>query len=325
MAHQLEIRNGGASFASTKPAWHGLGTIVENAMTSKEAIELARLNYQVIKTAIMADVPGVGQFPINDRFATFRTDTNQPLGVVGNRYEIVQNTEAFTFFDSIVGEGKAIFETAGVLGIGERVFISAKMPDSIRIAGTDDLTEVYVLLTSSHDGTGSIVAAVVPIRVVCSNTLNAALRSTISRVSIRHTRNADGKLREAHRLLGISEKYVKELNEAFNVMSRTYVSDVAAKDLIAKLFKAQKADSRQANEAESTRIMNIRADVLRSYMTGVGQEGIIGTAWGLYNGVTHYFDHMKNYRDAELKLDGLMTGQAYQKQQEAFDLLMAVS
>lgn len=319
MAHNLEKNDDGTtSFVSTEKAWHGLGTIVKNAMTSEEAIRLARLDYTVEVKPMLAKIEIAGAndllIPVPDKFATVRTDKNKVLGVVGNRYKVVQNTEAFEFFDAIVGGKHAMFETAGVLGQGERIFVSAKMPDVIRIAGTDDISEVYVLLTSSHDGSGSIIAAVTPIRVVCQNTLNAALKDTVSRVAIRHTTSASDKLKEAHSLLGISHKYISEVNEMFNSLAKKVVTDAQVKELVENLFKSEKEDS--------TRIKNIHEAVLASYHAGVGQNKILGTAWGVYNGITHYLDHVKTYKSGDVKLDSLMNGASAKLQNEAFQKLI---
>ncbi len=141
MAHEIEIKNNKASFFTTnEPAWHGLGTVVQGARTSKEAIELANLGFEVKKAPLYADVKEVkGSEIMNqpvrlyDGYATFRADTNDLFGYVGSRYEIVQNLEAFEFFDDIVGQDEAIYETAGVLFGGRRIFITAKMPDYIKV------------------------------------------------------------------------------------------------------------------------------------------------------------------------------------------------
>lgn len=316
MAHNLEIRDGVASFASTQTAWHGLGQIVDGAMTAKEAIRLAHLDYEVVKVPNYAfhngeflDTPA--------SFSTLRTDNNQILGDrIGKNYTIVQNSEAFDFFDSITDAGAAIYETAGVLGIGEKIFVTAKMPDTIRIAGTDDLTEVYVLLTSSHDGSGSIIAAVTPVRVVCQNTLNMALSNTINRVAIRHTSAVKDRLAEAHKVLGISKVFVQEANECFNHLSKKYVSDGAVKELIRNLFNEQ--------ERDSTRMKNIEEAALKSYFTGVGQEKIIGTAWGALNGITFYLDHVKSYHNEATKFDNILGGSSTLIATKATELLLAM-
>lgn len=320
MAHNLEIdKNGRASFASTLKAWHGLGQIVNGAMTSEEAIKLANLDYTVETKPMFAQIgedKDALMIQVPNKFATVRTDKNAVLGVVGNRYKVVQNVEAFAFFDEIVGGKHAMFETAGVLGIGERIFVSAKMPDVIRIAGTDDISEVYVLLTSSHNGTGSIIAAVTPVRVVCQNTLNAALKSTVSRVAIRHTTSANDKLKEAHKLLGISHTYITEVNEMFNSLAKKSITDAQVKTLVEELWKSEKEDS--------TRTKNIHEAVMASYFNGVGQNQIIGTAWGAYNGVTHFLDHIQNYKSGDVKLDSLMDGASAKIQNAAFAKLMAL-
>ena len=317
MAHNLEINeNGKASFASTEKAWHGLGQIVNGAMTSEQAIELANLDYTVEKKPLFAQVEGL-QIPVPDKFATIRTDKNIILGVVGNRYEIVQNRNAFTFFDAIVGQGQAIFETAGVLGVGERIFITAKLPNYIRIAGTDDITETYAILTSSHDGSGAVICALTNVRIVCANTLRLALKNTISRVSVRHTTNAEANLAQAHKFLGISNQYTTRANEVFNSLSLKTVSDTQVKILVENLFPSESKND--------TRITNIREAVMSSYFSGVGQNKIIGTAWGVYNGITHYTSHVKEYKDSSVKFENLVgDGASAKLNDKALELLIAL-
>jgi phage/plasmid-like protein (TIGR03299 family) len=316
MAHNLNETNGKISFASTQTAWHGLGQIVNEAMTSKQAIELAGLNYVVDKTDAVAEIQGKIA-TIQGKFATYRRDTGMPLGIVGARYEVVQNEDAFLFFDSITEAGCAMYETAGALGKnGERIFISAKMPDFITIAGTEDNTEVYILLTSSHDGSGSVVAAITPIRVVCQNTLNAALYGTTNKISIRHTSNVKQNLANAHKLLGITHKYTEQLNECFNFLAKKSVTDEQVKKLVADLFKSEKEDS--------SRIKNIQEAVFTSYNTGIGQSEIMGTAWGAYNGITHYLDHQRNYKDRQVKFENILFGKTAELTQKAFNELVKI-
>ena len=191
MAHNINFneRTGRYSFFSVQQkAWHGLGQIVEQYPTSAEAIKHAGLDYEVVKSPlftkgsdIIETVGGIevgsSELEVPNCFANIRTDNNTVLGVVGKDYHIVQNREAFSFFDAIVGGGEGIlYETAGALGKGERIFITAKLPDYIRVGNGDDVTEKYIFLTTSHDGSGSITAAFTPIRIVCQNTLNASLR-----------------------------------------------------------------------------------------------------------------------------------------------------
>jgi len=320
MAHNLNEKNGKTSFASTQTAWHGLGQIVEGAMTSKQAIELAGLDYEVAKVPVLMDGSNGFNTVIPDKFVTLRKDTNEIFGIVGNRYEIVQNRDAFGFFDSIVGGELAMFETAGAIGKGEKIFITAKMPSFIRIAGTDDITEVYVLLTSTHDGTGAVIAAITPIRVVCQNTLNAALKDTINKVSLRHTSSVVKALEDAHKLIGISHAYTEELNECFNFLATKKVTDSQVKALIENLFLGDA----KAGEEDSTRIKNIREEVLKSYMSGVGQGKILGTAWGVYNGITHYLDHKKEYKNEAVKFENIISGGSAELANQAVKLLISL-
>ena len=320
MAHNLNTTNGKVSFANGngQVAWHGLGQTVAGSMTAEQAIDLAGLGYKVIKENLLIEGANGFNIVVPDHFATKRNDTNEILGVVGSRYEIVQNSEAFGFFDAIVGEGAnlAMYETAGALGKGEKIFITAKMPDFIRIAGTDDISEVYVLLTSAHDGSGSIIATITPIRVVCQNTLNIALGSATNKVCIRHTKNAKVALEAAHKILGISHAYVEEVSEIFNTLSLKSVTDAKVKELVENLFKSEAKDQ--------TKIEGIRNDVMQSYFTGVGQSKIIGTAYGVINAITHYVDHVKTYKNDTSKLESIMSGESANIVNEAAKMLLAL-
>lgn len=320
MAHDLNENNGKTSFASTKPAWHGLGQIVEKAMTSEEAIKLAGLDYDVVKVPLYGkDVDEHGKedmLPVPKRYATMRADNKAMLGVVSDSYHIVQNVEAFAFFDDIVGGKQAIFETAGALGLGQKTFITAKMPEQIRIEGTDDMTEVYLLLANSHDGSASITATVTPVRVVCANTLAMALQGAKRKVSITHTKKANELLKEADKLLGISHKYIEECNQLFNHLAKKPIVDEQVKKLLEELFKSEKEDSKQ--------ILNLREQVWKSYQIGTGQDKILGTAWGVYNGITHYLDHEKKYRTQSSKFTSIMEGASLKLANQALEMLVSM-
>ena len=244
MAHNLNYseETGKHSFMSVKQkAWHGLGTIIEDYPTSAEAIKYAQLDYTVEKRPLFTvdngylnkdDETVYSEIEVPDFYATIRTDKEQVLGVVGKDYQVVQNVNAFEFFDGIVG-GKdgVLYETCGALGKGERIFITAKLPDYIRV-GRDDLIEQYLFLTTSHDGYGSITAAFTPVRIVCANTLNAAMRNHSNGIKIRHTASANERLKQAHQLLGITNQLANELEEVFNHWAKIRITDHAVKKLI---------------------------------------------------------------------------------------------
>lgn len=245
MAHNINFneQTGKHSFFSVKEkAWHGLGQIVQDYPTSAEAIQHAGLNYTVEKRKLFTydnenntanpdtDII-IPEIEVPNFYATIRTDNETVLGVVGKDYEVVQNRDAFSFFDSIVGGEGIMYETAGALGKGERIFITAKWPDYIKI-GNDDLIEQYLFLTTSHDGYGSITAAFTPIRIVCNNTLNAALRNHSNSITIRHTANAKERLEQAHLLMGISNSLSTELENIFNNWTKVRITDPEVNKLI---------------------------------------------------------------------------------------------
>ncbi len=247
MAHNLNFNSntGRYSFFSVKEkAWHNLGQIVEQYPTSSEAIKHAGLDYEVAKTPIFTKGSGIvetangmeiggNELNVPNYFANIRTDNNAVLGVVGKDYQIVQNREAFSFFDAIVGGGEGIlYETAGALGNGERIFITAKLPDYIRVGHGDDVTEKYIFLTTSHDGSGSITAAFTPVRIVCQNTLNASLRNMSNVIRIRHTAGAKQRLEEAHKVMGLANTLSNHLETTFNQWAMVKVTDNEIKKLI---------------------------------------------------------------------------------------------
>lgn len=341
MAHNINYneRTGKHSFFSVQQkAWHGLGQIISDYPTSAEALQYAGLDFGVEKRPLFTydteNFTGdpdtdiiIPEIEVPDFFATIRTDTEQPLGVVGRDYEVVQNVDAFSFFDSIVGGKDGIlYETAGALGkYGERVFITAKLPDYIRV-GRNDCIEKYLFLTTSHDGTGSITIAFTPIRVVCQNTLNASLRNHVNSIKIRHTASATDKLKQAHQMLGLTNQLSVELEAVFNRWSRVRITDPQLKQLIQlamspnretyELVKAGK------QEELTSQFNNIVSSVFDYAMTDPTQQENTtkGTLFGMYNAVTGYFQNVRNFRDDQSKFKSIMQGTGLQKNQAAFNL-----
>lgn len=345
MAHNLHYNEhtGKYSFFSVQQkAWHNLGQIVDQYPTSAEAIQHAGLDFEVIKaplftqggTMIIGDkgeitVPNTIVLP--NHFATMRTDTNAVFGVVGKDYQIVQNSDAFAFFDAIVGGGDGIlYETAGALGKGERIFITAKLPDYIRVGKGDDVTEKYIFLTTSHDGSGSITAAFTPVRIVCQNTLNASLRNMSNVVRIRHTSGAKQRLEEARRVMGLTNRMSNQLEEVFNHWTTVRISDKEVKGLIQLALCPNKetlAFLKQGNEDElSTVFKNTVEDVFSYAMMADTQlmDTTKGTVFGAYNSVTGYYQNVRKYKDEEAKLQSIVLGgMAQTKSQKAFELCTA--
>ncbi|HRO48179.1 DUF932 domain-containing protein [Agriterribacter sp.] len=345
MAHNLNFNEttGRYSFFSVQQkAWHGLGQIVQDYPTSGEAVKHAGLDYEVIKAPIYTKGTGIIQrtdgiemrdkeISVPDYFANIRTDNNAVLGVVGSDYHIVQNREAFAFFDAIVGGGDGIlYETAGALGNGERTFITAKLPDYIRVGNGDDITEKYIFLTTSHDGSGSITAAFTPIRIVCQNTLNASLHNMSNVVRIKHTAGAKQRLENAHRVMGLANTLSNQLEDIFNHWTTIEVTDHEVKKLIQLALCPNRETldllKKGSDDEISTVFKNTVEDAFAYGMISDCQQMTTtkGTLFGAYNAVTGYYQNVRSYKDDEAKLQSIvMGGTAQLKTQKAFELCTA--
>lgn len=314
MAHNLEQRDGKTSmFYVGEVPWHKLGTKLNNPATSKEAIEAAGLDYTVVKVPLEAAINLIDRKPVNNHFATVRTDTKDILGIVGNRYAPIQNKDAFTFFDALVGENEAIYHSAGVLGKGERIWILAKLPDYIRI-GKNDLVEKFLLLTNSHDGSSLACAKLTPIRVVCQNTLSVALAGSDQEVRIRHTPNAHTRLEQAYKLLGLTNVLYSQLSAIFNRMALTHISDKKLLEYVNALIPNNPKAENQ------TRRNNIRDTILELHETGQGSEMSRGTLWGAYNAIVEHTDHVQRSKEASAHLRSIWFGGGERLKVRAFAL-----
>lgn len=189
-------------YAGREKPWHGLGTQVEEAPTSADALRLAGLDWTVQRKPIQV----CGGRKVDNFFANVRSSDGAVLGVVSDRYQVVQNAEAFAFTDALIGgEGQVHYETAGSLMGGRKIWLLAKLPDT-EIVG--DKTEPYLCFSNTHDGSGAIRVCMTPIRVVCNNTLNIALNGAKRAWSVRHTGDIQAKLQEAR--LEVENRYADD-------------------------------------------------------------------------------------------------------------------
>lgn len=332
-------RTGKHAFFSVKEkAWHELGQVVSDYPTSAEAIKFAELDFEVEKRPLFTfnsenfnDDPEtdliIPEVKVPGFFATMRTDTDEVLGVVGSDYHVMQNRDAFAFFDNLVEAGDGIkYETAGALGKGERIFITAKLPEYIKVA-KDDLLEQYLLLTTSHDGSSGITAAFTPIRVVCQNTLNSALRNLKNHVTFRHTANAKQRLDNAHELLGITSELSKVTQDRFRFWSKVRITDPEVEKLIQMAMVPNKEvlDLVQAGQYEDwpTAFKNTCEEVVEYAFSAESQlvDATRGTVYGAYNAVSGYFQNVRPYKSSEAKMKNIFYGgTAHQRTQRAFEL-----
>ena len=260
--------------------WHGLGTKVNEAPTSKEAIKLAGLDWNVNPTVIY-DANGK---EISGYKANMRDSDQSILGIVSDRYQIVQNSEAFEFTDSLLDEG-VVYETAGSLRDGKQIWLLARMP-STTILGDD--VDPYLCFTNTFDGSGAIKVCMTPVRVVCNNTLNLALETTKRSWSTRHIGDLAGKLHQAKETLGLAQEYMKKLDEDADRLANTKLSDAEIESVVSFIFPIDYIKDTK-RKIENTNKM--RNDFMTCYMMpDIAQYR--NTAYGLVNAASDMAGHM---------------------------------
>ena len=276
--------------------WHGLGTCVENAPGSQEALKVAGLDWKVVQKPIFTEEGQlVGGFKAN-----IRDRDNQILGVVTDRYKVVQNEEAFAFTDQLLGEG-VTYETAGSLQGGRRTWILAKLPQRYIISG-DEITP-YLVFMNSHDGTGAIKAAMTPIRVVCQNTLHLALSNAKRSWSANHVGNINGKLDDARYTLLYADKYMAELGRSIDRLNQIRLSDQKVYEYINALFPL--ADN--ATEQQKKNLLRMKEDVKARYFEAPDLKHIGKNGYRFVNAVSDFATHSKPLRERSTYRENLFS------------------
>lgn len=350
--HNIEIRTiqgvEVSSFienAKKERAWHNLGTPCDGALTAKEALTGAHADFDVEGKDIFFMTPELKSIlekgenispmqmltylkQIEGFKANIRTDYNEALGIVSDSYGIVQNKNAFDFVDLLTtGElgTKATIETAGVLGRGERIFITAKMADSICLDNGKDMIDMYVVFTSSHNGSGAVTCMITPVRVVCNNTLNMAFNNNVSRLYYRHTKNVISRMdltnkdnaKMAYSTLNLYNAYKQNFEERLNKLSKVNIkSDKEIEKIIVKsclpedTIKIYERNGFNLDDDEiSTRSRNIVTNITESMHTGIGQNTLTpSTGLWMINGLTSYYQNEFDWKDDEKKFLAITEG-----------------
>jgi len=312
MGHNLNEVNGKASMMYVgEVPWHKLGTKLDKPATAREAIEAAGLGFMVDKIPLRTQT---SERSLPRHFATTRTDTQDVLGVVGSHCVPIQNREAFTMFDALVGEGDAIYHTAGALGKGERIWILAKLPDYIRVNGKD-IVEKFLLLTNSHDGSAAVRVKLTPIRVVCENTLAMALSGAEQEVHIRHTAHGYETLARAQEVLGLTNQLYAQLDQILNRMGKKRLDSNGLGEYVKAVYPLP------PGERSHARTRSVRDKVLELVETGKGAELARGTLWGAYNAVTEFVDHCRQPNAEEsARLESMWFGSGEKIKKQAFKI-----
>lgn len=271
-------------YVREKP-WHGLGTKVNEAPGSREALIIAGLNWNVLQEPIYTETE---EF-IEGYKANVRDSDRKVLGVVTDRYKVIQNQEAFAFTDALLGEGVR-YETAGSLQGGKRVWLLAHMPHEYIISG--ERISPYLVFTNTHDGSGAIKAALTPIRVVCQNTLNLALSTAKRSWSMIHTGNIKGKLQEARNTLILAETYMDSLGREFEELRKKKLTDKQVMEYIEILLPLED----NATPQQTKNVRRLQEDMKLRYFEAPDLKDVGKNAYRFINAVSDFATHAEPLR-----------------------------
>lgn len=301
MSHDLEERDGQVTFALRgAPAWHGLANTTfgeDDHVTTAEMLNAALLSNWNVRLEEWETPEGY-----NSDKSYYRVIRNNPfnsaeidiLGTVGERYHTYQNEELFSFGDSIL-DGGALWESAGSIKNGRKVFGSLKLPKEIVLdpSGRADKVESYLLVVTSHDGSSSVLATTTPVRVVCQNTLSMALGGMKSSFKIRHSATVGDRAADARKALGLSFEYLSKFQEQAQQLIQTEIDTAAFGKIVDSLYPApaDDADKRAVTLHDKKRDL-----ILDIWAKSPTTDNVRGTAWGAIQSLTERLDYFRNGR-----------------------------
>jgi len=316
MAHELEIVNGKANMFSVKvQPWHKLGKILDNPPTSEEAIVEAGLDWDVEKKQIYYKSPTEEFLPFTNRCALVRNVDNKPLSIISNNYQPLQNKIAFEWFDPIVKEGNATYETAGSLQGGKKIWILAKLKRDMEVVKGDTIRN-YLLLCNGHDGVTGIMIQPTNIRVVCQNTLAQSLGSGLVS-TIWHHGDISKKMEATKNLLGLAEKQFEQKEETYRAMADYPVSNIKIAEYVNYLIPNA---NEEATDRVKASVTAAQEKIWELSETGMGTDirGVKGTMYGLYNSAIEFGDFYMPRKVRDLGAYQIM-GQGAQFKKRAYD------
>lgn len=268
----------------------GVGNKVAGAPTSADAIRLAGLDWGVEQAPIFSEFGGE-KIAIPNSFANIRTDNKQVLGTVKDRYKVVQNTEAFSFTDSLLGEG-VTYETAGALGGGKQIWLLAKTESSKIL---DDVVEPYLLFSNSHDGSSKVKVTFTPVRVVCRNTLAIALKRAERVWSVKHTGAIGKRLDEAIETLQMKDKYIDAMRQEAEDLAKIKMSKDDFIKVVDEIYPV-------ADDTLSKRAITTNEHYRENLISAYNQQdlgNIRDNAWGVVNAIADFETHAESARKTD--------------------------
>ncbi|MEV7684496.1 DUF932 domain-containing protein [Streptomyces bungoensis] len=287
--HGLDTRaDGTIALYASSPAWHGLGQIIPGGTTDiDEVLRLSGLDFEVATVPALYLWNGEVREHADQRH-TVRTDTGAALGAVGGRYTPIQNRQGFEFLQELVGRYDVVWESAGLLRGGKRVFISIRLPEAVTVDadGINDIVVPYVAVMNDHSGNGQFQCVVTPWRPVCANTERFAVRDAVTRWAVRHTAGATDQIKEARRTLGLSVHYFDRFAAEETALARTDIAVADFHQVIADLWPLDDDATDRTRNSHAKRVGALD-DVFRTEAERVGR-----TAYAAERAITGYLDHI---------------------------------
>jgi phage/plasmid-like protein (TIGR03299 family) len=296
MAHELTTNEKGETefFSAVTKGWHKLGQTSDRQLTAEEALKESRLDWTVEQVPVYHEAQGE-MIEVPDQYCVRRTDNYKALSIMTKRYQVIQNHETFAFADDIIGSGQAAWDTAGSISGGRVVFMQVELPGRLFLkSNPDDQTVKKVLFVNSHDGSKALMGMITPVRVVCQNTLNAALGSKSNQFKVYHRKNFQSRKDEAAKVLGLASAFYDDLQIVMDTLAEQQVTHSYVEGFVNALMPATK-------DEVSTRTENRRNQITNLFQNGKGNNG--ETKWDLFNAVTEYVDHHSVGRVTETRLD----------------------
>jgi len=337
------------AYVNDRP-WHGLGFKLPGLMTPSQALIAGSCDWPVVKLGcgvLDGDFPEYDGVEIPNTYITGRvgpelqsdgvTKKFTPFeGSVKGRYTLVQNLDAFSFLEPALGGDISYIETVGALGNGERVWAMAKLPDDFEpIPG--DPVERYILVTNSHDGSGTLKALFTPIRVVCRNTLTAALYSCSNVVSLRHTSSITSKVQMLDEMMGASAEYWTALKDAYKALTMNNMSSLDVIDFIEEIFPGKREVVKVGGKTIETVKVSTRTENNRAAVIGLfngfaqGSDKAKQTRYGMFNAYTEWLDGTNPSKDLQRSIrkdsnhwEASVFGSGADLRQRAFNKLAAM-
>ena len=310
MSHEFES----GLFTNNKKAWHGLGNVVEEKIYSTtEAIKLAGLDWSVVKEPVYIFNPDGTKTLVENVNAVVRDSDRTILGSVSDRYELLQNKDAFSFFEPFLHEKDVYISSAISLFNGRKIVICAQIEDNTREIVKNDPIRGHLILATSHDGSLGTIVKFTDVRVVCNNTLRAALSSKGEFRSVKHSKKQKEKLVDIQTSINLYKADFEENVNLYKQMANRQMGVNDFRDYLEKVFASElKAAAKRAEvEEEKFRLENYRptAKILDNYKftPDLQLEGIAGTSWAGFNAITEYVSHQKG-NDSEKRFNSVIFG-----------------